>query len=163
MWYRTSCLIQGVWYHCMLSAISRRKSIPGMDSPVLPLPQVLSGCAGCIGRAQTSLEGQIKHACARGVLPAWYLLCNFSEQDNIAYAVSLTCQTCFARRIYLSGTILDITLQNLWCIRHFQIHLGVRCGQDLQRQQATMSVLQWIALDRITACTDFSFLFSTSW
>jgi len=70
----------------------------------------------CIGRNWTSLYGQIKHACARSLMPDLYLLCNFSEhvqQDNIAYAVNLTCQTCFACMIYLSGTILDISLQNL--------------------------------------------------
>lgn len=78
-----------------------------------------SGCAGCIGRAQTSLGVRTDKTCmckgcaARLVLAIYKLLCNFCEQDNIACAVNLTCQTCLACRIYLSGTILDITLQNL--------------------------------------------------
>ena len=118
MWYGMSCSIQGVSYYYMVNTISHRKSIHGMAFSVFLLPQVSSWMhrMPCIGRSQTSLCGQIKHACARGLMPEWYLPCNFSEhvqQDNIVYAVNLTCQTCFTCMIYLSGTILDISLQNL--------------------------------------------------
>lgn len=70
----------------------------------------------CIGTSRIYLYGQIKHESARGLKLGLYLLCDFSEhvqQDNITYAVTLMCQACFACMIYLSGTILDISLQNL--------------------------------------------------
>lgn len=117
----TECPVPYRVFHIIMWSIQfliGTEYVSGMAFPIFLLASVSFWMCRlpCIGRSQTSLHGQMKHTCARGLMPGWYLLCNFSEhvqQDNITYTVNLICQTCFACMIYLSGIILDISLQNL--------------------------------------------------